>query len=370
MLRLLLPTLFLLTYSISAQNSNSTTTIESISIEYNNVSGGGFQSDVTITEDGLTVYSSADVSGIFKSTNGGLLYETINKGLKSSKVASLAITSDNDQILYAGTGDKGGSGGLFRSIDGGNTWKLTDEGNNAQFAGNHSADSDPLPSGHPRSNGDLIVVDEGSNTATFTDDIIITGTYKNGVVIFTQGGDLEVSAVNTSGFVRSIANNTAIPNTVYAAMYFNDNTQNGIYEINYTNVSNPTSTLVYQTSNPEGITVLSNGNVYAAIGENGIVKYNGTSWSLINTGLSVNNTNRQWTAVTGYLLDTSEVIYAGTNNLGGNANGTNYSNIWRSVDGGNTWTPLINANTNVSDQIYGQNYNWWFRTNACGSKYK
>ena len=364
MLRLLLPTLFLLTYSISAQNSNSTTTIESISIEYNNVSGGGFQSDVTITEDGLTVYSSADVSGIFKSTNGGLLYETINKGLKSSKVASLAITSDNDQILYAGTGDKGGSGGLFRSIDGGNTWKLTDEGNNAQFAGNHSADSDPLPSGHPRSNGDLIVVDEGSNTATFTDDIIITGTYKNGVVIFTQGGDLEVSAVNTSGFVRSIANNTAIPNTVYAAMYFNDNTQNGIYEINYTNVSNPTSTLVYQTSNPEGITVLSNGNVYAAIGENGIVKYNGTSWSLINTGLSVNNTNRQWTAVTGYLLDTSEVIYAGTNNLGGNANGTNYSNIWRSVDGGNTWTPLINANTNVSDQIYGQNYNWWFRTNA------
>ena len=364
MLRLLLPTLFLLTYSISAQNSNSTTTIESISIEYNNVSGGGFQSDVTITEDGLTVYSSADVSGIFKSTNGGLLYETINKGLKSSKVASLAITSDNDQILYAGTGDKGGSGGLFRSIDGGNTWKLTDEGNNAQFAGNHSADSDPLPSGHPRSNGDLIVVDEGSNTATFTDDIIITGTYKNGVVIFTKGGDLEVSAVNTSGFVRSIANNTAIPNTVYAAMYFNDNTQNGIYEINYTNVSNPTSTLVYQTSNPEGITVLSNGNVYAAIGENGIVKYNGTSWNLINTGLSVNNTNRQWTAVTGYLLDTSEVIYAGTNNLGGNANGTNYSNIWRSVDGGNTWTPLINANTNVSDQIYGQNYNWWFRTNA------
>jgi len=364
MLRLLLPTLFLLTYSISAQNSNSTTTIESISIEHNNVSGGGFQSDVTITEDGLTVYSSADVSGIFKSTDGGLLYETINKGLKSSKVATLAITSDNDQILYAGTGDKGGSGGLFRSIDGGNTWELTAAGNNAQFAGNHSADSDPLPSGHPRSNGDLIVVDEGSNTATFTDDIIITGTYKDGVVIFTQGGDLEVSAVNTSGFVRSIANNTTIPNTVFAAMYFNDNTQNGIYEIDYTNVSNPTSTLVYQTSNPEGITVLSNGNVYAAIGENGIVKYNGTSWSLINTGLSVNNTNRQWTAVTGYLLDTSEVIYAGTNNLGGNANGTNYSNIWRSVDSGNTWTPLINANTNVSDQIYGQNYNWWFRTNA------
>ncbi|WP_397363691.1 T9SS type A sorting domain-containing protein [Olleya sp. R77988] len=360
MLRLLLTSVFLITCSIDAQNS----TIDSIIVEHNNVSGGGFQSDVTVTDDGLTVYSSADVSGIFKSTDGGLLFENINKGLKSPKVASLVITPDNDQILYAGTGDKGGSGGLFRSINGGDFWELTGAGNNAQFAGNHSAGSDPLPSGHPRSNGDLIIVNEGSNSTTYTDDIVITGTYKDGVRIFSQGGEVEESSVNTTGFVRSVAYNAAIPNTVYAAIYFDDITQNGIYKIDYTNLSAPISTLEYQTQNPEGITVLSSGRVYAAIGDDGIVKYNGTSWSLKNTGLSINNTNRQWTAVTGYLKGTNDVIYAGTNNLGGNVNGTNYSNIWRSVNGGNTWTPLVDANTNVSDQIYGQSYDWWYRTQA------
>jgi len=365
MLRLifLLVSVILITCNISAQNTNSTT-IESIIVENNNVSGGGFQSDVTITPDGLTVYSSADVSGIFKSTNGGLLYENINEGLKSPKVASLAITPDNDQILYAATGDKGGSGGLFRSINGGDTWVLTGAGEKAQFAGNHSASTDPVPEGHPRSNGDLIIVDAGENMTTYTDDIVIAGTYKDGVRIFSQGGEIEMSAVNTSGFVRSVAYNAAVPNTVYAAIYYNNSTQNGIYKIDYTNPSAPISTLVYQTQSPEGLTVLSSGSVYAAIGDGGIAKYDGTSWTLKNMGLSTNNDNRQWTAVAGYVNGTNEVIYAGTNNQGGTTNGTNYSNIWRTIDGGNSWTPLVDANTNVLDIIYGRSYKWWFSTDA------
>jgi len=353
--------IFLITCNLNAQN---TTVINSIIIETNNISGGGFQGDVTITDDGLTVYSSADVSGISKSTDGGLTYETINKGLRSYKVASLAITPDNEQILYAGTGDKGGSGGLFRSIDGGNTWDLTAKGNNAQFAGNHSANSDPVPNGHARSNGDLIVVVEGSNASTFTDDIVIAGTYKNGVRIFTNGGEVEASAVKTSGFVRSVAYNAAVPNIIYAAIQFSNSNQNGIYKINFSNPSNPTSSLEYQTLRPEGLTALSNGRVYAAIGKQGIVKYNGTSWNLKNSGLSINNTNRQWTAVTGYVKGNKDIIYAGTNNLGGNANGTNYSNIWRTTNNGNSWTPLVDANANVSDIIYGQSYEWWYSTKA------
>ena len=52
------------------------------------------------------------------------------------------------------------------------------------------------------------------------------------------------------------------------------------------------------------------------------------------------------------------------NNLGGNANGEDYSSIWRSTNGGSTWTALVDADSNVSDQIYGQSYDWWFRTDA------
>jgi len=360
----ILLSIFSIFFRINAQNNNPSTLVDSIIVEHHNVSGGGFQSDVTITDDGLIVYSSADVSGIFKSVDGGLLFENINQGLKSPKVASLVITPDNDQIIYAGTGDKGGSGGLFRSVDGGDIWELTGAGNSSQFAGNHSANSDPLPQGHPRSNGDLIVIDEGANPATFTDDIVITGTYKNGVRILSQGGEVEESAVNTSGFVRSVAYNASIPDTVYAAIYFDDSTQNGIYQIDYTNISDPISTLVYQTPRPEGITILSSGRIYAAIGDAGIVKFNGTSWNLKNSGLSINNPNRQWTAITGYQKGNNDVIYAATNNLGGNANGTNYSNIWRTVNNGNSWTPLVDVTSNVSDMIYGQSYPWWYRTGA------
>ena len=335
-----------------------------ITVEHNNVSGGGFQSDVTITDDGMTIYSSGDVSGISKSSDGGLSYEMINRGLRSPKVASLVITPDNDQILYAGTGDKGGSGGFFRSTDAGATWVLTADGALAQFAGNHSSNSDPVPTGHPRSNGDLIVVDHGNQQHTYTDDIIIAGTYKNGVRIFTEGGNEEVSAVSTSGFVRSVAHDPSIPNKAYAAIYFHDDTLNGIYEIDYSTPTAASSTLMYQTPNPEGLTVLSSGHVYGAVGADGIVKYNGNRWTEVNTGIDTGNDLRQWTAVTGYVRANSDIVYIGVNNLGGTASGTNYSSIWRSTNGGSTWTALVDANLNVSDQIYGQSYDWWYRVDG------
>ncbi|MDA8693513.1 T9SS type A sorting domain-containing protein [Saprospiraceae bacterium] len=206
----------------------------------------------------------------------------------------------------------------------------------------------------------------GNSTGTHTDDIVIAGTYEDGVIFFSQGGDVEESIVNGSGFVRSLAAHPAVPNVVYAAIQFANTALNGIYEIDYTNLSNPTSTLAYQTLRPEGLTMLSSGNVYAAISEEGLVKQNGSNgnWNLVNSGLSINDPNRQWTAVTGYRKGNQDIVYAGTNNIGGNANGSNYSNIWRSVNGGSTWTPLVDASVNVSDQILGQTYDWWFRTDA------
>ena len=50
--------------------------------------------------------------------------------------------------------------------------------------------------------------------------------------------------------------------------------------------------------------------------------------------------------------------------MGGIANGSNYSSIWRSVDSGVNWSPLVDANTNVSDKIYGQSHDWWYRGNG------
>lgn len=359
---LLLTFLFIHT-PLHTQNTNTGTIVSAIVVQDNNINGGGFQSDVTITEDGMTVYSSADVSGIFKSTDGGLRFENINEGLETSKVASLAITPDNDQILYAGTGNQGNSGGLFRSCNGGESWELTADGDSALFSGNHSNDNDPVPDGHPRSNGDLIVIDAGMESTSYMDDIVIAGTYKDGVVIFEQGGDLKKADVLGSGFVRSVANHADVPNIVYAAVQFEDSSLNGIYRIDYTDLSNVNETLVFPTLRPEGLTMLGNGHVFGAIGKEGIVKFNGSNWSIINSDQWIDNGFREWTAVCGYLKGNTDVIYAGLNNLGGNGNGTNYSTIWRKI-GGQDWVPLVDVNSNVSDIVYGQSYPWWFRIDA------
>jgi len=147
-------------------------------------------------------------------------------------------------------------------------------------------------------------------------------------------------------------------------MYFANEAQNGIYEIDFSNPLAATSTLVYQTPLPEGLAVLSSGNVYAAVGENGIIKYNGSTWSPVNVGLDTGNNLRQWTAVTGYVYNNTDIVYIGLNNLGGNAAGANYSSIWRSVNGGTSWTSLVDVASNVSDHILGQSYNWWYRING------
>jgi hypothetical protein len=253
---------------------------------------------------------------------------------------------------------------LFRSIDGGDHWELTTAGDNAQFAGNHSADADPIPNGHPRSNGDLIIVDPGSDSSSYLDDIIIAGTYKNGVKIFSEGGNVEEFVVNDSSYVRAIAHHIDVPNKVYAAIYFHEAELNGIYEIDYSNINNVISTLVFQSPNPEGVTVLSNGRVYAALGEAGIVKFNGTSWSLKNNELAVDSLNLKWTAITGYgRVNNNDVIYIGLNNLT-RGNGPGYSSIWKSLNGGNSWTPLVDADVNVDETIYGQSYQWWFTQKA------
>jgi Ca2+-binding RTX toxin-like protein len=329
-------------------------------IAVDGVSGGGYQSTVLLTSNGQTVYTGGDVSGVHKSVNSGAWFRTKNTGFKSVKIATLEATPDNEQILYAGTGDKGSSGGLYRSTDAGATWQLTAAGAEAQFAGNHASTQDPLPVGHPRSNGDLIAVISGGNPASHTDDVVIAGTYKHGVKVFTEGGDNLVGEVRTNGFVRGIAADPRGNGIVYAAIYFGNSAQNGIYQINVSNPNNVTSSLSYQTSNPEEVVVLGNGHVYVAVGPNGIVKKVGSNWTQVNSGLT-RNSNYQWAAVTGFVSNGSDVVYATVNN---STRSASHSSVWRTVNGGNSWSPLVNT-SNVSLNIYDGTAaggpSWWFK---------
>ncbi len=70
-------------------------------------------------ETDQTVFAATISDGIFSSVDGGRSWESINKGLMSTNIQSLAVSPNfgTDSILFAGT-----SAGLFRSTDGGDSW--------------------------------------------------------------------------------------------------------------------------------------------------------------------------------------------------------------------------------------------------------
>ena len=72
-----------------------------------------------------TGFQSADSGGgVFKSTDGGLSWRAVNAGLGLNPVAALVIDRQNPATLYAGTVGYG----VFKSTDGGRRWRAVNAG--------------------------------------------------------------------------------------------------------------------------------------------------------------------------------------------------------------------------------------------------
>ena len=74
-----------------------------------------FVVDPTIPQ---TLYSGTLGGGVFKSVDSGDTWSAVNSGLTNTTIYSLAIDPTNAQIIYAGTSGSG----VFKSINGGTTW--------------------------------------------------------------------------------------------------------------------------------------------------------------------------------------------------------------------------------------------------------
>ena len=77
-----------------------------------------------------TVYLGAAQGGVWKSTDNGANWRALTDGMPSLAIGSLAVDPFNPRVIYAGTGEGNASAdsyygaGLYKSLDGGETWRV------------------------------------------------------------------------------------------------------------------------------------------------------------------------------------------------------------------------------------------------------
>ncbi len=77
--------------------------------------------------DPTTYYLGLPEGGVWKSSNGGTTWEPIFDSEHVASVGAVAVAPSNHRVVYVGTGDRSGwsftpGHGVYKSIDGGSTW--------------------------------------------------------------------------------------------------------------------------------------------------------------------------------------------------------------------------------------------------------
>ncbi|MCB0496534.1 MAG: T9SS type A sorting domain-containing protein [Cyclobacteriaceae bacterium] len=205
--------------------------------------------------------------GIWKTTNGGTTWTEKTKDLPNIAFSSIALAESNPNVLYAGSGEGGLGGadlisgnGLFKSVDGGETWsQVASTANDFDFQNINRVIVDP-------SNENIVLI----CTSNLAD-------YESGIYKSIDGG---VSWTNT---------------------YLLNTTSRGVQQI----IATPGNfNIQYAASN--GVGVLKSTNA-------------GDSWQLSNTGMSPDgrleiavspvNTNRVFASAEGFATGSGSDLY-------------------------------------------------------------
>jgi photosystem II stability/assembly factor-like uncharacterized protein len=78
-----------------------------------------------------TLYCANSTAGLWKSTNGGITFESVFNDGGTLSVGAVALSPDNPDIVYIGTGEGAPRNsisygdGIYKTTDGGGTWKNT-----------------------------------------------------------------------------------------------------------------------------------------------------------------------------------------------------------------------------------------------------
>ena len=284
--------------------------------------------------------SDGHSDGIYKSTDGGVSWTTVNSGITSTQIYSLAIDSSDSQTVYVGTA----TGGVFKTNNGGASWTAVNTGltdlfissiaidpNNAQviYAGtgkgvyvttNDGALWTSISSGMPTNTVVYSLVIDSTNS-----QIIYAGSFSNGLFKSINSGTswVAINSGNMGIYVRTIAIDPTDRQTIFAGTRYAD----GIFKSINGGALWKEISIGLTNTDVRSIVIdpINNQTVYVGTYSNGLYKTidGGGSWTAINNGLAA-------TTIGSLAIDPSDsqTIYA----LAGG--------VFKSTDGGGSWTAI------------------------------
>jgi len=282
------------------------------------------------------VYAGAAQGGVWKTTDGGVTWSPLTDTQASLATGSLALDPENHLTLYVGTGELNNSGdsyygaGVLKSTDGGNTW--------TQIPG-------------PFAGGQYGGARIGGMAVHPTNSLIVLAAvgcceFNDGVFRSTDAGNTwtQVLSVNGSQAYNVIFDPTN-GNLAYASI-----DDNGVYKStdagNTWVADNGSGSSILPTGSPTGRVALAmdpnaTTTLYAGITNNntsglvGLYKTTdgGNTWTQLTNAPNYCGGQCWYDNVIAVMPGNSNVIYAG---------GDGGTPVTNSLDGGNTWTNLNN----------------------------
>ncbi|HET9401702.1 MAG TPA: hypothetical protein VFO34_12205 [Candidatus Acidoferrales bacterium] len=262
------------------------------SLEFRNIGPavmGGRIDDYAVDENNSDIiYVGTAAGGIFKTVNGGNTWNPIFEHELSASIGCITIASQDDSIIWVGTGEANNrqsasyGAGVYRSLDGGRTWKAMGLENTQAIA--------------------RIVVDPHDVNTVYVAALggLWNANHERGVFKTTDGGKTwnQVLYINDDTGVTDLRIDKESPNILYAAAYERRRTVWG-----------------FNGGGPDG----------------GIYKTNdnGATWRKITSGMPyADGSDVGRIAISVYPKNTN-IVYARIQSLHGG--------IYRSEDKGETW---------------------------------
>lgn len=272
---------------------------------------GGRISDIEMDPTNQQIiYAGVASGGIFKSSDGGITWKPIFDNAMSLSIGDIGVSVSNPSVIYVGTGESNGGGGS-QTYDGLGVYKSTDAGATWNYVGLDSVGSVGRVIVDPKNPNRVFVAAMGD---LFGKDP------KRGIYRTTNGGTTwqKVLFVNDSTGGVDLAINPLNPDTVYACTWERIRTP------------------YYHT--------------YGGVGSNVYRSFNGgNTWTKLTSGIPFNVTTNGRIGI-GICKTSPNVLYS----IYADAIG-NFKGIYKTTDYGTTWTQTNDASLSGMYATYG----WW-----------